>query len=233
MTTYRFKFSKYGNAKFTGHLDVLQTFQRTIKRAQLPIAYSQGFNPHQQLSFALPLSLGYTSTGEYGDFKLTEYIEPKEVIESLNKEMPDGFLLTEVIVLKEGVKNTMASVCAARYKVFFDESIKAEDIKNNLKGFCNQEKIIVMKKTKRDFKETDIKPDILEIYDESSDEGAVLGMVVSAGSTRNLKPESVALGFSLFLGKEFNVFKTGFMREEMYMEQEGSLVSLGFGVGRK
>ncbi|MGL4790895.1 MAG: TIGR03936 family radical SAM-associated protein, partial [Anaerotignaceae bacterium] len=66
MMTYRFKFTKGPQVKFIGHLDVMQTFQRTIKRANLPIAYSQGFNPHQLLSFASPLSLGYTSEGEYG-----------------------------------------------------------------------------------------------------------------------------------------------------------------------
>ena len=56
---YRVKYKKYGVMKFLGHLDVLRFFQKAIKRSGLPIAYSEGFNPHQLLSFAAPLSVSY------------------------------------------------------------------------------------------------------------------------------------------------------------------------------
>lgn len=229
---YRFKFEKFGTIKFIGHLDVVIVFQRALKRADIPIAYSNGFNPHQLISFALPLSLGYTSIGEYGDFQLQTEENPEELKEKINNALPEGLVITELIKLKEGVKNTMASVCAASYDIYFDETISPEDIKNNLSSFINQNEILVMKKTKKNFKETDIKPDILGAEDISADGKGVLKVLVNAGSVKNLKPESVAEGFCIFINKEYNRYKTAFRRNEMYMKNsEEKLVPLTDGVG--
>ena len=229
---YRFKFEKFGTIKFIGHLDVVIVFQRALKRADIPIAYSNGFNPHQLISFALPLSLGYTSIGEYGDFQLQTKENPEELKEKINNALPEGLIITELIKLKEGVKNTMASVCAASYDIYFDETISPEDIKNNLSSFINQNEILVMKKTKKNFKETDIKPDILGAEDISADGKGVLKVLVNAGSVKNLKPESVAEGFCMFINKEYNRYKTAFRRNEMYMKNsEEKLVPLTDGVG--
>ncbi len=229
---YRFKFEKFGTIKFIGHLDVVIVFQRALKRADIPIAYSNGFNPHQLISFALPLSLGYTSIGEYGDFQLQTEENPEELKERINNALPEGLVITELIKLKEGVKNTMASVCAASYDIYFDETISPEDIKNNLSSFINQNEILVMKKTKKNFKETDIKPDILGAEDISADGKGVLKVLVNAGSVKNLKPESVAEGFCIFINKEYNRYKTAFRRNEMYMKNsEEKLVPLTDGVG--
>lgn len=229
---YRFKFEKFGTIKFIGHLDVVIVFQRALKRADIPIAYSNGFNPHQLISFALPLSLGYTSIGEYGDFQLQTEETPEELKEKINNALPEGLIITELIKLKEGVKNTMASVCAASYDIYFDETISPEDIKNNLSSFINQNEILVMKKTKKNFKETDIKPDILGAEDISADGKGVLKVLVNAGSVKNLKPESVAEGFCIFINKEYNRYKTAFRRNEMYMKNsEEKLVPLTDGVG--
>lgn len=229
---YRFKFEKFGTIKFIGHLDVVIVFQRALKRADIPIAYSNGFNPHQLISFALPLSLGYTSIGEYGDFQLQTEENPEELKEKINNALPEGLVITELIKLKEGVKNTMASVCAASYDIYFDETISPEDVKNNLSSFINQNEILVMKKTKKNFKETDIKPDILGAEDISADGKGVLKVLVNAGSVKNLKPESVAEGFCIFINKEYNRYKTAFRRNEMYMKNsEEKLVPLTDGVG--
>lgn len=229
---YRFKFEKFGTIKFIGHLDVVIVFQRALKRADIPIAYSNGFNPHQLISFALPLSLGYTSIGEYGDFQLQTEENPEELKEKINNALPEGLIITELIKLKEGVKNTMASVCAASYDIYFDETISPEDIKNNLSSFINQNEILVMKKTKKNFKETDIKSDILGAEDISADGKGVLKVLVNAGSVKNLKPESVAEGFCIFINKEYNRYKTAFRRNEMYMKNsEEKLVPLTDGVG--
>ena len=79
LNKYRLKFSKNGKMIYIGHLDLLKFFIRLIKRTQLPIAYSNGFNPHQQLTFAIPLSLGMSSYGEYLDIQLTEPVACEEI----------------------------------------------------------------------------------------------------------------------------------------------------------
>ncbi|MDD3569758.1 MAG: TIGR03936 family radical SAM-associated protein [Lachnospiraceae bacterium] len=230
MMTYRFKFSKGEEIKFIGHLDIVQAFQRSIKRADLPIAYSNGFNPHQQIDFASPLSLGYVSEGEYGDLKLTQDLEPKEVMERLNAVLPDGMVIKELIRRRDGVKNTMASVSAGRYKAYLDSRITPKMVEENLENYFALKEIIVMKKTKKNFKETDIKPDIFQLINASEGESAIIEMVIAAGSTRNLKPESVAEGFYNFVGVEYNKFKIGFKRMDIYMVIDEKLVPLTYGV---
>lgn len=70
MITLRFRFAKYGAMKYLGHLDLLRYFQKAVRRAEIPVAYSAGFSPHQIMSFAMPLSVGLTSEGEYFDVGL-------------------------------------------------------------------------------------------------------------------------------------------------------------------
>ena len=88
---YRMKFEKKEEVKYIGHLDTMRTFTRCIKRTNLPIKFSSGFNPRVQLSFALPLAVGVTSDSEYFDLELNGDVEPEEVICELTKTMPVGF----------------------------------------------------------------------------------------------------------------------------------------------
>lgn len=74
--TFRVRFAKYGVVKFIGHLDVMRYFQKVIRRSELPVKYSNGFNPHQLLSFAQPLGVGITSDGEYMEI---EFIDEKMI----------------------------------------------------------------------------------------------------------------------------------------------------------
>ena len=96
LNKYRLKFSKSGKMIYIGHLDLLKFFIRLIKRTQLPIAYSNGFNPHQQLTFAIPLSLGMTSYGEYLDIQLTAPVDCEEIKNRCNQALPSG-----IEILKE------------------------------------------------------------------------------------------------------------------------------------
>ena len=101
---YRIKFTKTGNMIYIGHLDLLKFFQRTIKRAGLPIAYSLGFNPHQLMIFAIPLSLGVSSVGEYLDIQLKQDMSCEEIENRLNSTMPLGIKILSVRKLVEGEK---------------------------------------------------------------------------------------------------------------------------------
>ncbi|MEF2653922.1 MAG: TIGR03936 family radical SAM-associated protein, partial [Blautia sp.] len=86
----RIKFSKQGPVKFVGHLDTMRYFQKAIRRAGLPVAFSGGYSPHMIMSFAAPLGVGTTSKGEYFDVEFTEVISTKEIVERLNGTMAEG-----------------------------------------------------------------------------------------------------------------------------------------------
>jgi len=118
---YRIKFTKTGNMIFIGHLDLLKFFQRTIKRAGLPIAYSQGFNPHQLITFAIPLSLGVSSIGEYVDMQFKTEMDCDEIVSRLNDTMPLGIKILSARKLNEGEKTCAAAVEIGTYKITLSE----------------------------------------------------------------------------------------------------------------
>ncbi len=93
---YRVYFSKTETMRFTGHLDLILTWERTFRRAGLPLAYSEGFSPHPVLNMAAPLPLGFTSIGEIGDFWLSDIVTIDKFRSDLEKSLPPGLLLREI-----------------------------------------------------------------------------------------------------------------------------------------
>ena len=98
---YRIRFSKTDQMRFTGHLDLILTWERTFRRADLPLAYSEGFSPRPVMNFAPPLPLGYTSTGEIGDFWLSETISINRLVKQLSRAAPPGILLGEILEIED------------------------------------------------------------------------------------------------------------------------------------
>ncbi len=86
----RIKFRKYGALKFIGHLDVMRFFQKAMRRAEIPIAFTGGYSPHMIMSFANPLGIGLTSDGEYFDIELKEPISSEAAVRQLNQVMVEG-----------------------------------------------------------------------------------------------------------------------------------------------
>lgn len=227
---YRFKFTKGEEIKFIGHLDFMVAFQRAIKRADIPVAYSNGFNPHQLLNFASPLSLGYTSMGDYGDLQLQTRLSTDDIKTRLNENMPDGVKILEVAELSKGAEKIMTSLCAASYEIKFEKTVTPKIIEENIKPFIQQDEIVVLKKTKRNLKDTDIKPDIIKIKNISDEDGKIKALV-NAGSVKNLKPESIAEAFMNYVGLEFSKNKNRYTRLDMYMtDGNGGLAGLIDGV---
>ena len=97
----RIKFTKNGPLKFVGHLDVMRYFQKAIRRADLPAAYSEGFNPHMIMSFAYPLGVGVTSSGEYFDLDLTCEMPTAMITSRLNETMAEGIEIVSTIKIPD------------------------------------------------------------------------------------------------------------------------------------
>ena len=111
----RIKFSKSGSMVYIGHLDIMRYFQKAIRRSGLPIKYSEGFNPHQIMSFAAPLGVGLSSSGEYMDIELKEFVPSQEALQRLQATMVDGMEVTSFRYLPDNAQNAMSSVNAASY----------------------------------------------------------------------------------------------------------------------
>lgn len=187
----RFKFTRGPELKFISHLDVLRVFERSIKRAGVPIAYSQGFNPRQKLIFGLPMSLGLTSECEYGDIEFTEDITPEYFIETINKGLPTGIRVIDAVDLTTK-DNIMNQITSARYEIIFESiaDIKADEINELIGHMLNKDQIVVMKKSKNGKRPVDIKPLIYSIYARKYQNGLFLmEAFISAGAQDNLRAD--------------------------------------------
>ena len=110
--------------KFIGHLDIMRYFQKAMRRADVDICYSEGFSPHQIMSFAAPLGVGITSDGEYLDIEVHESKSTKEAMADLNATMVEGVEITGYVKLPDNAKTAMSLVAAADYKLFLRKVMK-------------------------------------------------------------------------------------------------------------
>lgn len=221
----RIKFSKQGPVKFLGHLDTMRYFQKAIRRAELPVAFSGGYSPHMIMSFAAPLGVGTTSRGEYFDVEFTETIPTNEIVKRLNSTMAEGMEILSARQVEDGkASKAMSLVAAADYYVEFREGKEPEiNWKDKVAAFLNQSEIPVMKKTKKSEKEVDIRP---FIYKMEVQENKIFYMLASA-SANYTKPELVTDTFFNWLGEELLPFAYTVERLEVYA-QEGNEENLKF-----
>jgi len=183
---YRITFEKKGLARFVGHLDLQTLFQRALKRAGLPMAYSHGFNPHMLISFAQPLPLGMESLCEMVDVEVTREIEPLEAIASLNAALPAGFNVISAELLLPQTKRVAAAVYAAKYRAVFnpDQFCHSE---------CNEESLAnaIAYVSAGNEPYGIIAEKIISM--EFNPQNNTLEMILRAGGEKNLKPV-VAVG---------------------------------------
>lgn len=215
----RMRFVKTGSLRFIGHLDCMRFFQKAIRRAKLDVAYSQGFSPHQKMSFASPLGVGITSDGEYLDVEFSSLPElPLEEFPAyLNQFMTEEIFVTGIEIMPDTFKNSMSLLRAADYMVVEKkEGVFPADYAERWKEFLAGETITVFRKTKKTEREMNIRPHILqealslgELGGKTGEcygtphcpyAGRALYMQLTSGSETNIKPELVMKAFFDFLG---------------------------------
>lgn len=218
----RIKFEKTGNMRFIGHLDVMRYFQKAMRRAGVDIVYSEGFSPHQKMSFAAPLGIGLTGTGEYFDIEVNSVMSSVAMTDALNAVMVEGFRVLSCRLLPENAPNAMSSVAAADYTVTRHGTCNEpgdEEFSRKMLDFYAQSEIITEKDTKKSTRTVDIKP---LIYSLESKAG-ITRMCLSTGSSDNIKPELVMRKFCEFAGIEIpdDVILFDYQRNEVYTRLEG------------
>lgn len=227
---YLTKFTKEENIKFISHLDVLKTIQKNIRRAELPVEFSQGFNPHMNTSIAQPLSVGVYSSGEYMDMVLTAEVDEQKIVDKLNKTAPSGikYISALAIPYKQGEKKVpqaMALIDAARYtiKVKYSDVSALEEEMNKL---LEVKEWNTIKKSKKGEREVDLRALVKEFSFWIKDEMLILNVVISTGSREHL---SADLLVQYIQEKTSNALLDSFInikREEMYFYKKDTLVPL-------
>lgn len=209
----RIKFKKFGAVRYIGHLDVMRFFQKAIRRAEIDIAYTSGYSPHQIMTFAAPLGVGLESNGEYMDIEVISQVSCEDTMKRLNAVSVHGIEVISVVVLPKEAGNAMASVAAASYTVRFRDGrephVKIEDI---LPAFLKLEKIIYTKETKKGTREINLRPGIFDL----TWDGAAFHMLVDASSSGNIKPIQIIQSLLHINDEELKENALFVVREEIY-----------------
>ena len=196
----RIRFSKKGALIYIGHLDIMRYFQKLFRRAEIPVAYSEGFSPHQILSFTPPLSLGMESEGEYADVELTQRLSTKDALERLREKSVPEIGILSFRELPEKCANAMASVTAAEYEVKFPEK-SMDDVQKAVSILVDSDEVTIIKKTKKNEKEMNIRPLIRTITVDGTKNA--IRMIISSGSTDSIKPSHVLEALEKCSGNRF------------------------------
>jgi radical SAM-linked protein len=99
MQRIKVKYRKGKEVKYLSHKDLMRAFQRAIRRADLPISYSQGFNPHMKISWGNALKVGATSEEEFAELQFEGWVKPQELKERLNRELPKGLEILDAFIV--------------------------------------------------------------------------------------------------------------------------------------
>ena len=205
--------------KFIGHLDIMRYFQKVMRRADVDIRYSEGFSPHQIMSFAAPLGVGLESRGEYVDIEVLSTDSSKEMLRRINENMVEGMKALSYRALPDDAGNAMSLVAAADYEVRFREGYEPEDLDAFFAGipeFLKKEEILFLKKTKKGEKEINIRPQIYQM--EARPEHKIF-LQIATGSAANLKPDAVLRAYAESRGETLGEFALMVTRLEVYADK--------------
>lgn len=204
----------------------MRTIQRTIRRAEIDVEFSKGFNPHMSLSIAQPLAVGVYSKGEYLDLVLLSEENEDELIKKLNKNAPRGIEFLEALNIGDKkLPQSMAAVEGALYVLKFNlkNNNKVEEEFNDL---LKEDKWEVLKKGKKGERLMDLKSLIKEMKFWEKEGEFILRILVSCGSRENLSPQILA---DFLKEKCGSIDKEKFVdirREEMFSLQNDKYISL-------
>ena len=227
----RVRFEKHGPMKYIGHLDIMRYFQKAIKRAEIDIAYSEGFNPHQIMSFAAPLGVGITSSGEYIDLGVNTTMSSNNAIEALNAVMVEDIVITGYKRLPDNTPNAMSAVAAADYVVtsknpFSDVCSYKKMLDDKARWFDEAKELIVTKPTKKGTADVDLRALVYKFEIESSENKPVFKLFVASGSENNIKPEFVIEKFYEYMRIPFDVLDFNIHRNDIFTRVNDEFVSL-------
>lgn len=181
------EFEKMGRMSWFSHLDLQNTMQRALRRAKLPVAYSQGFNPHVLTSFATALSVGCQSRGEVMEVEMAGEISPEEFAEKLNACLPDGLKVRRCAPVPDSAPALMAKVAEAGY----DITAPNTDLTQAVEAFLKAEEVMVEKRSKTKTRLVNIRPMVHEITCAFDGKDSRLSMVLEQTNANALKVELV------------------------------------------
>ena len=193
MRPVRMWICKQGDARFISHLDLARCLLRAVRRARIPVWYTEGFNPHPYITFLAPLSLGIVGLREPMDLRLTGDMPIDEAAKRLDGALFGGL---SVVDAAEPVLKTR-DIAAASYQIHLSiQGLAPEESAGLVRKLLNSEELMVTKRTKSSEKQVNLLQYIREPKVEIEEDGAVLSVILPAGSTENVNPSLIIDGIT-------------------------------------
>jgi radical SAM-linked protein len=191
---YRITFAKMPGMRFTSTLDLHRAWERTLRRAGVPLVYTQGYNPKPRINLGSALPLGYTSNSELVDIWLEQETQPDELLEDLRRVAPPGLNIMALERVEAREASLQSQITAADYHVEIDVPTPLEDLHSSIKTLLAKETL----PRKRRGKDYDLRPLIesLEI-DQENARGIVISMRLAAREGATGRPDEVLLALGL------------------------------------
>lgn len=201
MQRLRIKFSRGQEIKFISHLDIIRLWERVFRRAQIPLAYSEGFNPHPRISLAVPLSVGVTSEAELMDVFISRPITPDRFTTAVSRQLPAGIAIDGVYQATVNMPSLQSQARFAEYRVELATDRSREDIETAISELLSRQELPWHHHRDTGRRSYDLRPliDSLKCVDWKSHCCAIL-MKLRCDSSGSGRPEQVALalGFSRY-----------------------------------
>lgn len=173
-------YQKLGPHRFIGHLDLQRAMQRALRRAGLPVCYSQGFNPHLLLSFAAPLSVGVAGACEVMELPLAQPMAAETCLQKLNAVLPEGLKAVACRLQEDSVSPAMARLAAALYR--FEPAEEVDALVQAIPALLAQTSLPYLKKTKSGEKMADLRPLIYNLREKDGHIEALLAVGQAGGA---------------------------------------------------
>jgi radical SAM-linked protein len=195
----RITFAKGPQLKYISHLDLVLAWERALRRAGVPLAYSQGHNPQAKLQLASGLPLGYIGAAEVMDVILIEAISPSQFVDLVRLVLPEGLSVTAVDEMPLKSPALQSALRQAVYRVSVETTLPADELARRANDLLAADQLKQQRVRKRRVETFDLRPLVEDVWLEASGrEGqVVLGMRLSAGPKGNVRPDSVLVALGL------------------------------------
>jgi radical SAM-linked protein len=193
----RVSYERGRQLQYVSHLDMMRFWERALRRAHVPVSYSEGFTPHAQIALGAPLSVGMTSRGELMDIFLAEEWTPEQLERAVALQLPPGISVTSVVEVPVGAPSLQSQVRAAEYAFHLRDGADLGDVAARIAALLARESVPWEHRREQETKRYDLRPLVLELRLEQCGGGAVIVAVLRAEEAGTARPDQVVAALEL------------------------------------
>jgi len=183
----RLTYAKLGNLRFIGHLDLQRLFERALRRTNLPLRYTHGFNPHLRINLASALPLGFIGEAEQMDFWLDQEVSLDEISIRLKKSLPAELILTNLKVIDNQQPSLQASLLSSDYEVLLPADLDPQTLRAKINALLAQETLPVQRRKKT----VDLKNLLIAMQLENEEHQPLLKISMKSTPLENGRPDEL------------------------------------------